>query len=110
VLPRNGDLFRVPLRLKGSVRKTDKVSRHRWAYRAPVKSFASVDEVVHGPDCLFNGRISVWPVAKQQVDIVQLEALQRHLGALNKMFARQASIIDRVVAESTAPVDLCGDD
>jgi hypothetical protein len=63
------------------------------AYRAPIKSFASVDEVVHGPDCLFNGRISVWPVAKQQVDIVQLEALQRHLGALNKMFEVNAGIV-----------------
>src|SRR2546421_13122726 len=94
---------------KGSVRKTSKSIETHIAYRAPVKSFTSVDEVVHGSNCLFNGRISVWPVTIQQVDIVQLEALQRHLGALNKMFARQASIVDRVVAESTAPVDLCGD-
>ncbi len=73
---------------------------------APVEGLALVDDVVHGADGFLDGGVEVGAVAEDQVDVVELEALQRGVGALDDVFAGEAA----VVRAFAAPVDLGGDD
>ena len=79
-------------------------------YGAPVERLARIDQVVHRPDGLLNRRVAIGSMAVQQVDVVELQTLERGFRALNQVLAGQAAVVDRVVAEGAAPVDLGRDD
>lgn len=69
---------------------------------APVEGPAAINDVVHGTDGLLNGRGGVGAMAVEHVDVVHVEALERGLGALHDVLAREAL----VVGPAAAPEDL----
>lgn len=91
VAPGLGDLVGVP---------------HR---RAPVQRLARADEVVEGAHRLLHGCLSVCPVRVDDVYVVEAEALERGVHALEDVLPGQARVVHRVVAEGRAPVELCRD-
>jgi len=65
---------------------------------APVESPAVVDDVVHGPHGFLDGRGGVGAVAVDNVDVVHVEALERGLGALDNVLAREALVVGALAA------------
>jgi len=49
-------------------------------------------------------------VSIDEVNIVKVQALQTRVHALDQMLPAQSAVVDWVVAERTAPVQLCADD
>jgi hypothetical protein len=88
VAPRFGDLVGVPF---GG---------------APVEGFSGIDDVVEGADGLFNGRVPVRAVRKDEVDVVKAEALEGEIEAFDYVLAGEADVVDAVLAVGAAPVDL----
>jgi hypothetical protein len=77
----------------------------------PVESLAAVDEVVEGADCFLDGRVAVWAVGVQDVDVRQLEALEGGFGGFDEVFAGEAKVVDFVAGRREggvvgSPVDL----
>ena len=68
-LPRLANLLRAPL---GST---------------PVVRFALFDHGVHGAHGLFDGRLRVWTMTEDEIDIVELKAFQRVVNCLHQIFA-----------------------
>jgi hypothetical protein len=59
----------------------------------PVQRVAVVDDPVEGTDSLFKGRSGIVAVSKDNVDVVELETLQRRLGTLDDVLARVALLV-----------------
>jgi hypothetical protein len=49
---------------------------------APIKGLTGFHDVVHSPDSFFDGGVRVGAVSKDQIHVVQLEALQRSVDGL----------------------------
>jgi hypothetical protein len=75
---------------------------------APVVGVAAVDDVVHRPDRLLDGRVGVGAVAEDQVDDVVLQPLHGALDGFEQVLAVQR--VARVDGVVEAPVELAGDD
>lgn len=73
---------------------------------APIKSPALIDDIIHGPNGLLDGRGGVRAVAIENVEVVHVEPLERGLGALDEVLAGEAL----VVGAGPTPEDLGGDD
>ena len=87
-LPRGPDLVGRPLR------------------RAPVQGLAAVDDVRHRPHGLLDGRLRVGPVAEEEVDEVEPEALEAAVDRVQQVLAVQR--VAAVHALGEAPVHLGG--
>lgn len=74
--------------------------------RAPVKGLVGLDEVVEGPHRLLHGGVAVGAVGVDDVDVVEAEALERVVHALDDVLPGEALVVDGVVAECGAPVEL----
>lgn len=86
--PRLRDLLRAPLA------------------RPPVKRPPLIDHIVHRPHSLLDRGRRVRPVTVDHVHVLHVQPLQRGLGPLDDVLARQAL----VVGARPAPEDLGGDD
>jgi len=73
---------------------------------SPVKCLAAVDDVVVGSDCLFDRCVAIRTVSVDQVEILEIQAFQTAINALNDVFAGLSIIIYWVVAMSGTPIDL----
>lgn len=86
--PRLGDLNAGPLR------------------GAPVKGLAGVDDVVEGADGLLHGRLAIGTVGVDEVDVLEVQALQGGVDTLDNVLSGEAQVVDGVLAKCTTPVDL----
>ena len=75
---------------------------------APVESLALADHVAHGPHGLFDRRVGVGAVAKDEVDKVETEALERAVDGLAQVLAVQGVLHVRDVVQT--PEELGGHD
>jgi hypothetical protein len=64
--------------------------------------------VVEGADSLLDGRVAIWPVSVDQVDVRETQPLEGSIEALDDVLPGQALVVDDVVAVGLAPVDLDG--
>ena len=88
-----GDLVRAPLR------------------RAPVHGPAlGLDDVVEGAHRLLHRREAVRPVRVDDVDVLEVHALERVPETLDDVLPRQAVVVDQDLAVRAAVVDLGADD
>ena len=72
---------------------------------APVEHPALPDQRVHRPNGLLDRRLEIGPVAEEQIEVLQLEALQRRVTGVHHMLAVQATLGRQVAA----PIDLARD-
>ena len=73
----------------------------------PVEYLALLDEVMHRPDHFFNGYVRVGTMAEEQVEIVELQALQCFMAGLEHMLAAQTGLVG-LVRITPPEIDLTG--
>ena len=56
---------------------------------APIQGFAARNHIAHGPYRFFNGRSRIGAMAEHQVDIIELQALERSIDGVMQVFAIQ---------------------
>lgn len=65
--------------------------------------------MVEGADDLLDGRVAVWPVCVDDINVVEAETLEREIEAFNDVFPGEAFVVDGVLGVfgvGLAPVDL----
>ena len=73
---------------------------------APVEDLALLDQVVHGPHHFLDGHEGIRTMAVEQVQIVQLHALQRVMAGLKQVLAAEAMLVGLVVFAAQAEIGL----
>lgn len=73
---------------------------------APVKGLARVDDVIEGADSLLHGRLAIGAVGIDEVDVLEIEALQGGVDTLDDVLAGETVVVDFVVAKGVTPEDL----
>ena len=74
---------------------------------APVDSLAARDDVVHGPDGLFDGRGRVGAVAEDQIDVIELQAFEGTVHAFQEALAVEGVLLVGPIVQP--PEELGGD-
>lgn len=72
----------------------------------PIERPPMIDHIVHGSHCLLNWGSSIGTMAVEDVNIIRVQALERGLGSLYDVLARETL----VVGSWSAPEDLGRDD
>ena len=73
----------------------------------PVEDFPLLDQLVHGPHRFFHGGLLVWPVAKEQVEVVDPQSLEGVVTGLGHVLCGAARV--GWEASACAKKDLGGD-
>ncbi len=61
--------------------------------RAPVEHLALMDEIGHGADGFFDGRLRVGPMAEIQIEVIHLEPAQRGVTRFHDVLAAKALLV-----------------
>ena len=75
---------------------------------APVERLAALDHVVHRPHRLLDRRVGIGPVAIDEVDVVELQALERAVDRVHQVLAVERALLVGPVGD--APEELGRDD
>jgi len=89
---------------RSAISHAARISSAFHSLRAPIERLAALDDVVHRPDRLFDRSVGIGAMAIDEVDVVQLQALQRAVDRIEQVLAVQRVVV--VGAAAHAPVEL----